>query len=407
MAPPTRVAPAIDEVLADEPVDVGPEPTLIEVGAGLAEADEGVGDALRYRRLRSRTAAGSGVRRWSVRSSPTRPKSRKMICPVSGSTRTLPGCGSPWKKPSMRTCLISARMKTEPRWLVSASGGLEPVDVGDLDAPDELGGQDPRPERSVSTTGMWISGNFCHRLRDPLGVVRLVAVVELLDDALRELADDGPGAELAGQVEALLGDLAELLEHAQVGLGLGEDARALDLDRDEPAVGQRGPVDLGGRGGGERLGARSSRTAPRRGCPNSSTRIASASSQRNGATSLWSFSSSSSERRRQGLAAARDHLADLHVGRAELLEHQPDPRLGRSCSSGTSRPRTRRWNQRSDPTQRRPLEGDVEAVAIDRVVDLLEADVLDDPVPPWRRQGVEEPPDRPWPPPSVGRRSGR
>ena len=37
-----------------------------------------------------------------------------MICLEIGSARMLPGCGSPWKNPSTRTCLMIARMKTVP-----------------------------------------------------------------------------------------------------------------------------------------------------------------------------------------------------------------------------------------------------------------------------------------------------
>ena len=53
--------------------------------------------------------------------------------------------------------------------------------------------------------------------------------------------------------QAPLGDRGELGDHAQVGLGLGDDLRPLDLDRDQGAVVERGAMDLGGRRGGERL----------------------------------------------------------------------------------------------------------------------------------------------------------
>ena len=39
----------------------------------------------------------------------------KTMRPVSGTTNRLPGWGSPWKNPSMRTCLMSARMNARPR----------------------------------------------------------------------------------------------------------------------------------------------------------------------------------------------------------------------------------------------------------------------------------------------------
>ena len=42
-----------------------------------------------------------------------------MICLDVGSARMLPGCGSPWKKPSTSTCLMIARMNTVPSAAVS------------------------------------------------------------------------------------------------------------------------------------------------------------------------------------------------------------------------------------------------------------------------------------------------
>ena len=62
-----------------------------------------------------------------------------------------------------------------------------------------------------------------HRVGEPPGVVRLVPVVELLEDAGRELADDLPDADPAGDREALLGGLRQLLHDAEVGLRLGDD----------------------------------------------------------------------------------------------------------------------------------------------------------------------------------------
>ena len=38
---------------------------------------------------------------------------------VEGSANRLPGWGSPWKKPSIRTCLMTARMKVVPSASVS------------------------------------------------------------------------------------------------------------------------------------------------------------------------------------------------------------------------------------------------------------------------------------------------
>ena len=92
-----------------------------------------------------------------------------------------------------------------------------------------------------------------HPVGEAAGVVGLVAVVELLEDARRELGDDACEADLARDRQPPLRDLGELLDDAEVRLGLGRDPRSLDLDRDERPVVQRRPVDLGRGRGGERL----------------------------------------------------------------------------------------------------------------------------------------------------------
>ena len=99
------------------------------------------------------------------------------------------------------------------------------------------------------------------------------------------------------------------------------------------------------------------------------------------------------ELRRQGVTAARDHLADLHVGRAELLEQDAEalgPRPGldhvRLAEDLVREPA-------ADPADRRVAQRRVERLRVDQVVDLLQAQVLEDEVAVRRGQRLERPPD--------------
>ena len=101
--------------------------------------------------------------------------------------------------------------------------------------------------------------------------------------------------------------------------------------------------------------------------------------------------------RRQHVAAAGDHLADLHVGRPELLQQlaeagraRHDDQLGLAEDDPREPP--------SQPPDRRRVEGRVEGDGVDDLVDLLEAQVLEDQVAARRRQRIEQPPDRRGPP---------
>ena len=315
-----------------------------------------------------------------------------MICLDSGSPRMLPGCGSPWKKPSTRTCLMIGPDEDRAELGRVEAGRAELVRLRDLDPVDELhrddalAGQVVVDERDVDLR------EARHPVGQAPGVVRLVAVVELLEDALRRTRRRCLEADLAGDREALLGDLGQLLDDAEVGLGLGQDPRALDLDRDERPVVEASPggpapsmpprtarVERGVqllRRRAELLGDDRRRRRRRR-----------TARPRSGASTARRSS------RRQDVAPARHHLADLHVGRPELLEHRPDPlrpggvdQLVRVAEDDAGR-----TSDRIGPigVSARAMS---RLVRVDRVVDLLEPKVLDDRVPPRRRQRLEERP---------------
>ena len=136
-------------------------------------------------------------------------------------------------------------------------------------------------------------GKARHVVREPLRVVRLVRVVELLAGRRRRTRSTiARSADLAGDGEPALGDRGELRDDAEVGLGLGDDLRPLDLDRDDRPVVERRPVDLGRRRGRERDSVSIVANSSSGSRPSSSRMTVRASSHGNGAASLWSFDSS-------------------------------------------------------------------------------------------------------------------
>ena len=164
-----------------------------------------------------------------------------------------------------------------------------------------------------------------HPIGKPAGMVGLVAIVEFLEDAWGELVRRSRlETDLAGDGQPPLCHEGQFPNHAQVRLGLGGDPRSLDLDRDEGPIHTSSPRD-GPEPWTPRRTASCSNVAYRTsGCAPSSFVTMSATLRRaNGAASLWRVDSSDDPVVRQDVAPARHHLADLHVGRAELLEHGP------------------------------------------------------------------------------------
>ena len=97
---------------------------------------------------------------------------------------------------------------------------------------------------------------------------------------------------------------------------------------------------------------------------------------------------------RQLLRAAGDHLPDLHVRRAQPLEHDPD--LG-GRGQGTELvgvPSQQTVRDPAEARQRRPGQGDVQAVLEDDLLDLGQADVLQESIATGARKAVRQPPKR-------------
>ncbi len=136
------------------------------------------------------------------------------------------------------------RMKTVPELGGVETGGAEFIGLRDLDAVDELHGDDALARQLVVDGRHVDLGEARHAVGEAAGVVGLVAIVEFLEDAAGELGDDRLEPDLARERQPLFGDAGQLLDHTEVGLGLGHDPRSLDLDRDERPVVEAGLVDL-------------------------------------------------------------------------------------------------------------------------------------------------------------------
>ena len=135
--------------------------------------------------------------RCSVRRRPIRPRSRKTIRLVAGSTRTLPGCGSRVEEAVDEDLLDDRPHERRPELARVEAGLAEAVGIGDLDAVDELHRQHAAGRQVLVHDRDVDLLEPRHRVGEPSGVIRLVPVVELLEDARSELADDLPDARPA------------------------------------------------------------------------------------------------------------------------------------------------------------------------------------------------------------------
>ena len=209
-------------------------------------------------------------------------------------------------------------------------------------------------------------------------IVGFPGVVQLVERPLAELlqhADQVNGADVfrAG------GDHAGgILHNADIGLHLRVDIRALHLHRDRSAVVQRRAMHLRGRGRGKGLRVESRIEFFRR-----RPKLLDDDLPHLIAGEGWDIALELHQLRlpigRNRRRLAGDDLADLHIGRAELLKHQPhlDRQGGRlQILRQTPDPGLHRTAEIAD--HRPPVEEDIRAVAQQRVVHLLEAQVFAD-----------------------------
>ena len=272
------------------------------------------------------------------------------------------------------------------------AGCVEPSDVVDLDSADELLGEDP-PGAVLPVDDRDVDRRELREvLGEAVGVVRLVGVVELSEHTGGELADDPLEVELAEHLEPATADLRDLLDDTEVGLRDRHDVRALDLDGHERPVRERRPVDLRGGCRRERLvvdgaedlvGILSELGDEHLARPLPGNRAHVALELRELRAPVLG----------QRVPATRDDLTELHVGWAQLLEHRPHLAGGGHPGDRVLLGEEDALAPGTNDRERRALERDVDAVPVQRVVHLLEAEVLDEGAPSRRRQTVEQAPD--------------
>ena len=265
------------------------------------------------------------------------------------------------------------------------------VGLRDLDALHELHRHDPDARQVVVDDGDMDGRELRHAIRQATRLVCLVPVVELLEDARCEFGDHRARADLSGHVQTAFGDFRQLLDHPEIRLGLGEDPRTLDLHGHDRSIVESRSVDLGGRCGGERLVfERRIQLLDRPSELGLDHPPGVVPAERSGI--VLELRELADPLLGQEIGSAGRHLPDLHVRRAELLEQKPDA-LGAGHTE-------HRFGLGEDPHGEPPadaadgglLERDVEARRVDRLVHLLEAQVLDDHVPARGRQRFEQSP---------------
>ena len=140
--------------------------------------------------------------------------------------------------------LLDGRPDERPRHPLAVDGGVQEIRPGGLDTrhevhrEDAVGAQLPMDGRHPDALD-----RRQHVGQSP-GVIGLHGVVELLEDAVRELLHQADRIEVTGQPRPGLRHLRELGDDAEIGPDLGLHVGTLHLDHDLAAVLQRGPVHL-------------------------------------------------------------------------------------------------------------------------------------------------------------------
>ena len=152
-----------------------------------------------------------------------------------------------------------------------------------------------------------------------LGVSRLDAVVELLADRPREFVDEPARIDEVECPDALLREAGGLVEKREVGLDLPAGLGPLHLDGDRPAVRERGPVDLADRRGGQRLLLELEEEPPQRQVEiflDHPLHVL----ERERPDVVLQAAQLADDVRREEIRPHREQLAELHEGRAEIVE---------------------------------------------------------------------------------------
>ena len=180
---------------------------------------------------------------------------------LPGRTRMFPGCGSPWKSPSSKSCRKAASMMF--RATCSRSKPASAVTSETFTPSTNSRVRTVAEERASWTRGMTRNGRGRRRLGHRLRVPGLDREVQLLLDGPLELLDHAGRRVDAGLLDHRLEQLREVVEQREVRLDLLADARPLHLHHHLLAAVGGGAVDLRDGGARERHLVERGEAAPR------------------------------------------------------------------------------------------------------------------------------------------------
>ena len=194
------------------------------------------------------------------------------------------------------------------------------IEVGDLRPAQELEREDARrrvlPDHARDDDALVAREVAVEHL----GVPRLVAVVELEPDRARELVDELLRVHELERLHALAEEPRRLVEKSEVGLDLLGGRRTLHLDRDLLPVGEHGAVHLADRRRRERreveLEERPIHAQVELGLDGVADLL-----ERDRRRVVLQAAELGDDVRRDDVGPGREELAELHEGRAELVEH--------------------------------------------------------------------------------------
>ena len=206
--------------------------------------------------------------------------------------------------------------------------------------------------------------------REAAHVIGLDLEVDLLGERLLELVDQADGVVAAQLRDPLLGLVGEPAQDREVGLDHLVEVGALDLEHHLAPVLEGRAVDLRDRGRGQGLVVELAEHLVHGAAELVLDELADPLAAE-GLDLVLQLAQLGHELERDQVGAGRHDLAQLHEGRAEVLQREPDPLLGLELDHGRVGVRD---HARLDPLQDRvepdPRHGVAEAVLQQHLEDL-------------------------------------
>ena len=168
--------------------------------------------------------------------------------------KTLPGCGSAWKNPSMKDLMQVGPDQFIGQPLRIGVDQRHRVERRDFRSAHELHRQHAGADVAVDRRRHDDTRELREVLFERSKVTGLGFVVELVHQRAAELEDHRRELVAPADLRVLVDEGGDLVEHGEIGAYLVDDPGALHLDGDWLAVAQRGPMHLAERCRRKRLG---------------------------------------------------------------------------------------------------------------------------------------------------------